>query len=640
MKVSRRATDQLTKLRARYKPVFLADWYLTTYPDVANSDLDPLDHFVAQGETEDRDPSPYFSTSWVRRSLSPNTEPKARPLSAFLAVEEPGSLRPHPCIDPRFILLEHPELLDGTGILRALCQGEDLGQTSEWFYASEYKDLYPDLTGVQYAETHFLTRGISEGRCPRPSFKVVKREHLLRGSERSGLPVDEFWWNGEDYVVVKTGPSEAVMSQIVSQADIDPRVASAGIQALAGLPSFVATDLEARDLVDIRGLTSLAERLYDIAIVLPGIGLGGAEKYLSQVAHVLQDDLQLRVLMVVTEAGREEVSELLRTVRRKDLGRVDVVSFRDLTQRTWKSDQILALLLLAIQPKAVFVSNSEIGFECLRKYGKALSTISRPIACFFSESPFAVGAPYSARFADQLPTGAIILSDNAKVQEVLRGRLVESNGFVRFMVLPQYVDAVDEHLVRSEECLRASRWSRSTPKRILWLSRWEAFKGVDALKHVAQRRSQDSFDAYGPGTDSLETLNVPNLVGHGPLWDFQTFDLSKYDCFLFTSQFEGMPNVVLEMATRRIPVVAADVGGLRETFGDDGMDFFSNGDTPAETGERIDFALSKLFGRTVDEVESRTHRAAAEVAARHDVSVFTSSLTELIDACDLGGDDE
>lgn len=48
--------------------LFDARWYLRQYPDVASSWIDPLDHFVRYGGTEQRDPGPHFSSGsyWAR----------------------------------------------------------------------------------------------------------------------------------------------------------------------------------------------------------------------------------------------------------------------------------------------------------------------------------------------------------------------------------------------------------------------------------------------------------------------------------------------------------------------------------------------------------------------------------------------
>jgi len=51
--------------------LFDREWYLKTYPDVAESGLDPIRHYVAFGAREGRDPSPEFST---RGYLSSNPD--------------------------------------------------------------------------------------------------------------------------------------------------------------------------------------------------------------------------------------------------------------------------------------------------------------------------------------------------------------------------------------------------------------------------------------------------------------------------------------------------------------------------------------------------------------------------------------
>ena len=40
--------------------------------------------------------------------------------------------------------------------------------------------------------------------------------------------------------------------------------------------------------------------------------------------------------------------------------------------------------------------------------------------------------------------------------------------------------------------------------------------------------------------------------------------LDKYGVFLFTSAFEGLPNVLLEAGAQGIPIVASEVGGVSE----------------------------------------------------------------------------
>ena len=47
----------------RRSGLFDTGWYLERYPDVAESGIDPVVHYVRFGAKEGRDPAPWFSTS-------------------------------------------------------------------------------------------------------------------------------------------------------------------------------------------------------------------------------------------------------------------------------------------------------------------------------------------------------------------------------------------------------------------------------------------------------------------------------------------------------------------------------------------------------------------------------------------------
>ena len=49
---------------------FDAGWYLTTYPDVNASGINPIYHYIKFGADEDRNPSAMFDTKWYRENKS------------------------------------------------------------------------------------------------------------------------------------------------------------------------------------------------------------------------------------------------------------------------------------------------------------------------------------------------------------------------------------------------------------------------------------------------------------------------------------------------------------------------------------------------------------------------------------------
>ncbi len=51
----------LPEIAAKY---FNAQWYLETNGDVAQSNMDPYEHFITYGWAEGRSPTPYFDPIW------------------------------------------------------------------------------------------------------------------------------------------------------------------------------------------------------------------------------------------------------------------------------------------------------------------------------------------------------------------------------------------------------------------------------------------------------------------------------------------------------------------------------------------------------------------------------------------------
>jgi glycosyltransferase involved in cell wall biosynthesis len=59
-------------------------------------------------------------------------------------------------------------------------------------------------------------------------------------------------------------------------------------------------------------------------------------------------------------------------------------------------------------------------------------------------------------------------------------------------------------------------------------------------------------------------LLQPNISVKGPLTDPGRLLPEEYGALLFTSDYEGLPNLLIEVASLGIPIVASEVGGIRE----------------------------------------------------------------------------
>jgi glycosyltransferase involved in cell wall biosynthesis len=216
----------------------------------------------------------------------------------------------------------------------------------------------------------------------------------------------------------------------------------------------------------------------------------------------------------------------------------------------------MARLLNALQPKNIFVINSELGYSVLSKYGLGLSHQSNCVAVFFSVNPQVIAAQYANRWMHKLPPVVKVVTDNLPAQRFLSkihsGKLV---------YMPATVN------------VGSARWqaSDSPRKKWLWLGRMDEFKGLDLLGEIAKSRPKDTFHIYGPKPRlSLSALGLGqnNVVIKGEFESYENLAVSSYDGLVFTSRFEGFPLVVIEALACSLPIVSTDVGGIKDEIGD------------------------------------------------------------------------
>lgn len=97
---------------------------------------------------------------------------------------------------------------------------------------------------------------------------------------------------------------------------------------------------------------------------------------------------------------------------------------------------------------------------------------------------------------------------------------------------------------------------------ILWAGRLDYFKGVEKLCEIADNLDPKKFriTVWGDGDDKFKNMlkaTTGPLVYKGGYKSFEYID-GKYDFCLFTSEREGMPNVVKEAIASGLNVIAAN----------------------------------------------------------------------------------
>jgi glycosyltransferase involved in cell wall biosynthesis len=97
--------------------------------------------------------------------------------------------------------------------------------------------------------------------------------------------------------------------------------------------------------------------------------------------------------------------------------------------------------------------------------------------------------------------------------------------------------------------------------RILWASRINWQKRPDIAVEIAAKLDENKFsmDVYGRFEGNYDKgffKKKPNIKYCGSFSSFHELPLEQYDIFLYTSQSDGMPNILLEATAAGLPIIA------------------------------------------------------------------------------------
>lgn len=110
--IPRSARSALSGIRhaARRDPLLDVGWYLSQYPDVAESGMDPYRHWRRHGAREGRDPNPFFDADWYLARNPDVGENGMDPLDHFLRFGWKEGRNPSPRFDAAWYLRQNPDV--------------------------------------------------------------------------------------------------------------------------------------------------------------------------------------------------------------------------------------------------------------------------------------------------------------------------------------------------------------------------------------------------------------------------------------------------------------------------------------------------------------------------------------------------
>ena len=161
-------------------PHFDAEFYLDRYGDVAESGMNPLEHYMYYGWHEGRDPCAQFSTSFY---LSENPDIKASGVNPFWHYIAAGGEEGRPA---------HPAGLDATNTDNCPIVDADIEAIRPYFDTEFYLYRNPDLARADIDPIkHYCTYGWREGRDPCSFFST--HFYLDSNPDIKRLNINPFW---------------------------------------------------------------------------------------------------------------------------------------------------------------------------------------------------------------------------------------------------------------------------------------------------------------------------------------------------------------------------------------------------------------------------------------------------------------
>lgn len=156
---------------------------------------------------------------------------------------------------------------------------------------------------------------------------------------------------------------------------------------------------------------------------------------------------------------------------------------------------------------------------------------------------------------------------------------------------------------------------------------WLAIQAISRVENVTLAIAGD-----GPLRSELEDLsrklNVEDRVHfHGNIRDIPGF-LRTQDLLLTTSAWEGMSTVVLEAQATGIPVVGANVPGIREFVLDEVTGLLFAGTDPQNIADSIQRALSpELYARMCQETRGYASQFSIENSFKAQLEIYEEILS-------------
>lgn len=532
--------------------------YAAQQPEAEGMSTDDVfDHYLAHGLHAGLRPSGLFHPGWYARQLEIRNHRPVRkgtdPFLHWITVGYHRRIIPTPLFDEDYYLARHPDLV----------------HWKHWLF------------------THYVTRGAFEpNRQPSAVVPNLKRgaanapgdapplvEQMIRRAPSTPPSDLSQSSNLEDTAIQLREKLDRLaappMRELVEKAaEIEPLILRPYGPRAVNAPPFSHGYLHLRDQAEeLR--RALKKPHYDTVVLTPHCRMAGSARVAGALTGALVElDRSSDVLVLTTDLSDFERPEWF----------PDEADVLDLSgyAATLTPDERLRLLLDVVRgltPARVINVNSRLGWDLFADYGKQLATWTELGAYLFTwdlDDKGNKGGYPIAYFQGCFPSLSWVLTDSAALRNELVERYSMSTALqnkIKVAYTPVPVEQIDHSTVMRQ------RRTEGRLLRAFWAGRFDRQKRFDVVVEIARRMPELEVWAWGKPVLGGLDLDFEALPGNVRLQgEYQHFDdlpVESCDFFLYTSEWDGLPTILLDAAARAIPVVASRVGGVADIVTED-----------------------------------------------------------------------
>lgn len=447
------------------------------------------------------------------------------------------------------------------------------------FNASAYYRQNPDLKNATIGVfEHFIRWGIFEGRrvgaSPRPALaqfalsaeteevRVNNWKYFL-ASCGNALQLGGAHERVAHYAqaIDEIFRSETFKETMRRAVNIDPAIGDPLDISDVFVPPF--HDVRNLGRARLRSLLPLAH--YDTVVCVPWIRTGGADLVACQLSAAIKLARSGESLLILrTDHPNFDRPEWVPEG-------VDVVDASEVFKSLSAIDAQVLLygVFMGLAPSRVINVNSRLCWDTLARFGSRLAQSTNLYSYLFcwdqTASGYRVGYP-SEFFPETAQHLRAVFTDTNYLKNELSA-IYRPPTELRDRIVPLYSpskQAIDG-LTMAQASLDTAA-SRQRPK-VLWAGRLDRQKRFDLVQEIAAAMPEVDFLCWGSALlDSPpdQHKSPANLLLNNGFSSYDELPLADADLWLFTSEWEGMPTILIELAHRGMSIVASSVGGVPE----------------------------------------------------------------------------